>query len=107
MNLPEKTRRRRYSAEEKAAIMTRYASCGKTQAAFCREGGIAVPTFAAWRRRATPRAIARPGDLVEVKLPGLAASAEVRLEVNGCSVWVSVGTSPAWLGAVVQQLRAC
>ena len=104
MNLHEKTRRRRYSAEEKAALMTQYASCGKTQAAFCREAGIAVPTFAAWRGRGAPEVISRPAALVEVKLP---LSAEVRLEVNGCSVWVSVGTSPVWLGAVVQQLRAC
>ena len=103
MNWRQKARRRRYSAGEKVALLTRYANSGKTQAAFCREAGIAVPTLAAWRR-ATPQLVARPGELVEVRLPSLA---EVRLEVNGCSVWVSVGTSPAWLGAVVQQLREC
>jgi len=27
--------------------------------------------------------------------------------VNGCTLRVGIGTSPAWLGAVVQQLRAC
>lgn len=104
MNLKKKARRRRYSAEEKAAVLTRYASSGKTQVAFCREAGITVPTLAAWRRATPPPSITRSGELVEVKLP---APAEARLEVNGCRVWVGVGTSPAWLGAVVRQLRAC
>lgn len=104
MNLNEKPRRRRYSAEEKTELLARYAISGKTQGVFCREAGIAVPTLAAWRRAAMPPEV-RAGALVEVRMPSLTEA--IRLEVNGCSLWVRVGTSPAWLGAVVQQLRAC
>jgi transposase-like protein len=103
MNLIERARRRRYSAEEKTAVVARYVSSGKTQTAFCREAGITVPTLLAWRK-AQPRPVVRDGDLVEVMFP---ATAEVRLEVNGCTLRVGVGTSPAWLGAVVRHLRPC
>jgi len=103
MNFIERARRRRYSAEEKTAVVARYVSSGKTQTAFCREAGITVPTLLAWRK-ALPRPVVRDGDLVEVMLP---ATAEVRLEVNGCMLRVGVGTSPAWLGAVVRHLRSC
>jgi transposase-like protein len=103
MNLIERAKRRRYSAEEKTGLVARYLRSGKTQVAFCAEAGITVPTLAAWRR-ALPQSAPRDGDLVEVMLPALA---EVRLEVNGCTLRVGVGTSPAWLGAVVQHLRAC
>ena len=106
MNFIERAGRRRYSAEEKTAVVARYVSSGKTQTAFCREAGITVPTLAAWRK-ALPRPVVRDGDLVEVALPALAALTEVRLEVNGCTLRVGVGTSPAWLGAVVQHLRSC
>ena len=84
-------------------MVTRYVSSGKTQTAFCREAGITVPTLLAWRK-ALPRPVVRDGELVEVMLPTLA---EARLEVNGCTLRVGVGTSPAWLGAVVRHLRSC
>lgn len=103
MSFIERARRRRYSAGEKTAVVARYVSSGKTQTAFCREAGITVPTLMAWRK-ALPRPVVRDGDLVEVMLP---ATAEVRLEVNGCTLRVGVGTSPAWLGAVVRHLRSC
>ncbi len=103
MNLIERASRRRYSAEEKRAVVARYVSSGKTQRAFCREAGITVPTLLAWRK-ALPRPVVRDGELVEVMLPALA---EARLEVNGCTLRVGVGTSPAWLGAVVRHLRSC
>ena len=78
-------------------------SSGKTQTAFCREAGITVPTLLAWRK-ALPRPAVRDGDFMEVMLP---ATPEVRLEVNGCTLKIGVGTSPAWIGAVVRQLRPC
>ena len=104
MNLIERAKRRRLSAEGKAAVVARYQGSGKTQVVFCRETGITVPTLAAWRKALPLQPRLREGELVEVTLPRLG---EARLEVNGCTLSVGVGTSPAWLGAVVQQLRAC
>ncbi len=103
MNLNKRAKRRRYRAEEKSALVASYVRSGKTQLAFCREVGITVPTLLAWRR-ALPQPVVRDGTLVEVRVPALA---EVRLEVNGCTLRVGVGTSPAWLGAVVHHLRSC
>jgi hypothetical protein len=44
------------------------------------------------------------GELLEVSLP-TSVPPEVVLEVNGCTLRASVGVSPQWLGALVQELR--
>lgn len=105
MNTTEKRKRRRYSAEEKAALLARYRESGQTQMAFCREAGLAVPTLSAWRVQAARMPERRvAGALVDVTLPPVA---DVVLEVNGCTLRVDVGTSPAWLAALVHRLRPC
>jgi transposase-like protein len=49
MEKPEaKKTHRRYSADERAAIVARYKQSNQTQVAFCAQAGIAVPTLIAW-----------------------------------------------------------
>jgi transposase-like protein len=107
MEKPEaKEKHRRYSADEQAAIVARYKQSNQTQVAFCAQAGIAVPTLIAWCRRTRASAHrSRSPSLLEVKLP-LALASSVTLEINGCTIRMSPGTSVEWLGSLIQKLRA-
>ena len=87
-------------------MVRRYQRSGQTQVAFCAQAGISVPTLIAWCRG--ERLVANRGprtSLMEVKLP-LTIESVVTLEVNGCTIRVSTGTSVEWLGSLIQKLRA-
>lgn len=100
-----KKKHRRYSADERAVIVARYKQSNQTQVAFCAQAAIAVPTLIAWCKRTRSSAHrSRSASLLEVKLP-LAMASAVTLEVNGCTIRMSTGTSVEWLGSLIQKLR--
>lgn len=47
-----KTKARRRSSAERAAILSEFVESGRTQRDFCLEGGIALSTFQSWMRKA-------------------------------------------------------
>ena len=82
-------------------MVARYEESGQTQTAFCRSAMIAVPSHSAWRRRMAKG----NGALLEV--PVLFGRPELTVEVKGCTLRVTVGTSPEWVAAVTTRLRVC
>jgi transposase-like protein len=97
--------RRRWSAADKERILAGYAQREGTQAEFCREQGVSVPTLAVWLRnsRGQPRA-GNPG-LVELR-PGPIGANDVLVELmGGVTVRIPPGTEPRWLAQVIAALR--
>ena len=54
-------------------VMDQFASCGKTQEQFCKDKGIALPTFALWRRKLKAASLTpAPATFVQLHLPSTA-----------------------------------
>jgi transposase-like protein len=97
--------RRRWSAADRERILTIYPERKGTQAEFCREQGVSVPTLAVWLRDSRVRSpVGNPG-LVELR-PGPVGANDVLVELmGGVTVRVPPGTEPHWLAQVIAALR--
>jgi transposase-like protein len=101
-------RRRRWTGEQKAALLARFAASELTATRFCREFGVHAATFSQWRRRSAvqPSASGKTG-FAQVKMEESSASHEsVLVELNGgVRVSVPVGADPVWVGRLLQSVR--
>jgi transposase-like protein len=97
--------RHRWSAADKEKILAVYPQREGTQAEFCREQGVSVPTLAVWLRKSRAQSPAGNPGLVELR-PGRIGSSDVLVELlGGVTVRVPPGTEPRWLAQVIAALR--
>ena len=98
-------RRVRRSRAEIDQLLELFEGSGQTQAAFCREHGLSVPTFSSWRRKRR-EAESLPGfrAVRVVGFPPAAAGPLVRLP-DGIEIVLPAGVSPAELCGVVAMLK--
>lgn len=108
---PRRRRRRRWTAEQKAALLARFATSELTATRFCREIGVHAATFSQWRRRLAvpPGAVGRTG-FAQVNVVEPSASRAPRESVlveldSGVRVSVPVGADPVWVGRLLQSVR--
>ncbi|MFA5262845.1 MAG: hypothetical protein WC378_03400 [Opitutaceae bacterium] len=98
-------KRRRYSAEEKQAILAAYEQRTTTQKRFCLEKRVSLPTLHSWMRKAGSRESA--GEFVELQpraRPGDGLALEIELR-DGTVLRIAAGTDPRWLGQLLLMLR--
>ena len=90
-------------------IVERQRAGGSTVAAFCRDNGVAISSFFAWKRKLRGRDGGPPAAFVEAAVvgtpPAPRASIEVRLR-NGRRVRLGRGFDPGLLAEVVVALEA-
>jgi transposase-like protein len=82
------TRQYRASAEQRLQMIEQFHSSGLTQAAFCKQSGISLPTLSYWLRKTRPASEIPPPVLFnEVKLaaPGIAQPNTWALEITAPS----------------------
>jgi len=99
----EGTARRRWTAKEKAAWLSRFEESGLSAFAFSRKMGLPYSSFCFWRRQLPARSqAARPGFAeVRVAIPALPSIVTVHLP-SGARLEIAVGADPAWLAAVIR-----
>jgi hypothetical protein len=101
-------RKQRRSAEEIARLLEEYRQSGLSQAAFCRQGQIALSTFTLWlhpRRRQSPaRPVLREVNLAQV-FGSCSWAAEITLP-DGTIVRLNGNIAPALAGELLQKARA-
>jgi transposase-like protein len=85
--------RRRWTAQQRHETLTGFASCGLTQAEFCRRAGLSAATFSSWRRKTT-----HAGD-------GAAAAVGGFARVQVASAFVATTTQAAIVVQVDDGLR--
>lgn len=97
--------RRRWSAADRERILADYPRREGTQAEFCRQQGVSVPTLAVWLRNGRAQSPAGNPGLVELR-PGPVGANDVLVELmGGVTVRVPPGTEPQWLAQVIAALR--
>ena len=98
-------RQRHWSAADRERILAIYSEREGTQAEFCREQGVSVPTLAVWLRNSRGQSPAGSPGLVELR-PGPIGCSDVLVELlGGVTVRVPPGTEPRWLAQVIAALR--
>jgi transposase-like protein len=98
-------KRRRWSAADKEKILGVYAQREGTQAEFCHEQGVSVPTLAVWLRKSRVQSPSRDPGLVELR-PGSIGSSDVLVELlGGMTVRIPPGTEPRWIAQLIAALR--
>jgi transposase len=102
---PAPRRRRRWTAEQKAEVLQRFASSGRSLTQFCEQAGLSTGMISAWRRR--HRTDATRG-FAQVRLtaavPSPSAAPVVVRWGERVRLDVPAGTDPVWLGRLLQQL---
>lgn len=104
------------NAQEFHRLTNAQARSGQSIAAFCREKGIAAPTFHYWRRRFGTSPVASASGFVEVQVrnrpafPPCASPCSITLTFHGATLTLTEGFSPASLSAcllALQEVAAC
>ena len=107
--------RRRWTEEEKAEHVVRFAGSGLNQAGYCAQAGFNAATFSSWCRRSRPGGAA-PAEAVSgltfaqvcVTAPtagavGPAATVVIHL-AGGTKLEAAVGADPLWLARLLKAL---
>jgi transposase-like protein len=102
MKQTESRRRRVLSDSDKEAHVRRQIGSGKTIAAFCRDEGLAVPSFQNWKRK-----FGEKNGFIEIatSIPARPAAVEVVL-ASGDRIVATSDCDPFWLAKLVHSLGA-
>ena len=94
------------SSSERAAHVAAWRASGLSQAAYCRQSGLACHRLRDWVRTSRRGGNGgAPAGFIEVNLAATPSSSAVSfLMPNGVRVEVVPGTDPRWLAQVVQAL---
>lgn len=101
-------RRRRWTPEQKADLLSQFAASGLNAAEFCRQAKLARKQLWDWQRRGqtTPAATGIPA-FAEVRLAGPMPTAEVVIAVGAdLTLRVPAGFDVQWIGQLLQAVRA-
>ena len=107
--------RRRWTEEEKAGHVARFAGSGLNQAGYSAQAGLSAATFSSWcrRSRASGGAVVAPASgptfaQVCVTAPTAAAGGQAAIVVihldGGAKLEAAVGTDPVWLAHLLKAL---
>jgi hypothetical protein len=103
-----KRRRRRWTPEQKAELLSQFAASGLNAAEFCRRTKLARKMLWNWQRRpqTTPAAAGKPA-FAEVRLAGPMPTAEVVIGLGAdLTLRVPAGLNVHWVGQLLQAVRA-